>query len=36
MAYSDLEYLVMEDMANNGYDHNNPEDVRKYWSERLD
>lgn len=32
---SDLEQLVEYDMYVNGYDPKNPEDVKKYWEERL-
>ena len=36
MVYSELEWLVIADMIDHGYDHNNKEDIIKYWSERLD
>jgi hypothetical protein len=36
MQYSDLEWLVISDMIEHGYDHTNIEDIKKYWSERLD
>lgn len=33
--YSELELMVIEDMYKNGYDFMNPEDVKKFWEERL-
>jgi hypothetical protein len=33
--YSDLELLVQDDMIINGYNPAEPEDVVKYWNERL-
>jgi hypothetical protein len=36
MGLSDLEWLIEEDMYNNGYDPTNIEDVKAYWKERLD
>jgi hypothetical protein len=32
---SDLELLVEYDMYINGFDASNPEDVLRYWKERL-
>lgn len=34
-VYSELELMVIEDMYADGYDHTNPEDVKKFWEERL-
>lgn len=36
MKYSELEFLVMEDMIICGYDPHNPEHIKKYWKERLE
>lgn len=36
MLYSDLEWLVIADMVDHGYDPTNKYDIEKYWSERLD
>lgn len=33
--HSDLELEVMFDMYINGYDVSNPEDIQRYWDERL-
>jgi hypothetical protein len=36
MLYSNLEWLVVEDMIKQNFDPNNKDDIIKYWSERLD
>lgn len=33
---SELEYLVAKDMVEQDLDHATPEDIKKFWSERLD
>lgn len=34
-TYSELEIMVMFDMHMHGYDPHNPEDIKKFWAERL-
>ena len=34
-VYSELELMVIQDMYKAGYDFMNPDDVKKFWDERL-